>query len=1165
MVRFGRYLDCVFLFSFLLADLGCGSGGGSGSQPPPATPDFILGLTPSTVVVTAGSNAQFQVSLAAQNGFTGPAAVTVSGLPSGVTMSPASGFSVSAGNAQTVTLTAGASVSAQTTSLQVMATSGSLSHAGTLPLTVNAVPKPDFTLNLTPSSLNLLPGTQGSFKVSAQPSGGFADPVAVQITGLPANVTVSPAGQFLLAPSQSQTVSIGISSQASSGSYTLSVSGRSGLTSHSVSEGLSVTGEQSLPSRADFVRTDDSPGDIAYDKTHKRIYETNPVAGTVDVISSATYQILRRIPVGQPAGIDISPDDSTVFIGTQTEAVYAMDTASMSITARYLAPNIAPFTYPVLPQAPVAAPDGTALISILNAIVKWDPKTGQTTTVVANPPIGFGYGLAAPMGRSAGHSKVILSSYLSTSNVFVFDENTNTFSPPVQFNGFAYSVAANPTGTQFAVAWTDSQTLAQWITILDASLNTVATISGGASLRYSLDGSRLYLSAYYGNSVPEIGQMDTTTFNTVAMSPLYASSEGNRAPPLQVSIPLAVDETGRIFGTADHGVAIDDASDVRAFTGAEVYPIYDLFVEPDNGPIGQQKSAQILTQSYTTAPRVWFGPMRGGATAGGSYLSVSAPAISQPGPVNVRFEDADGVQAWIPQGYSYGPMLSPGPDIAAPSSGGLKVPLYGYGLGSNEINSNDWGADTSVTVSGVPATVQSAYSGPQLPGYPFPLWQVTIQLPQTSPGAGDIALKDDSGSTSLPGVYHSLNMATYAIDGTPNGMVYDSTRQQLYIAVGDHIDVFSSQSKSIASKIQIPTINNLKQLGGLAMTPDGKSLIAANWGDASVVVIDPDNPSSAKVVAVGIPPSQSPWGQGPTQLAATNTDLVFIGLGAAQNTIVASGAMRTKLQSAGTATLPEPTVWDLDLSAMSASPDAHVGPSMAPYMAATGDGSHVCFMGQYEPLAVYDSATSTFRGGGWMGTGASQCALNGSVVAANLGGSAGVDIANLNGQHVSSGSLVDYQRYGAATQPWSVAVDLTGALIYGLYNNNIVLFDAHTGEARENIYTPALDLFFDGSLALDATGQNIYAFTSGRLTTIQMDSLPLAVGSISTSGATWTITGTGFMSGTVASIDGEPVIAEMTDASHLTLQNAPALGGAHTLTLLNPDGHTYTYDAAYLR
>jgi hypothetical protein len=80
-----------------------------------------------------------------------------------------------------------------------------------------------------------------------------------------------------------------------------------------------------------------------------------------------------------------------------------------------------------------------------------------------------------------------------------------------------------------------------------------------------------------------------------------------------------------------------------------------------------------------------------------------------------------------------------------------------------------------------------------------------------------------------------------------------------------------------------------------------------------------------------------------------------------------------------------------------------------------------------------------------------------------------------------------------------------------------------------------------------------------------MDVLPLAVGSITASGSTWEIAGTGFSSGTMVSVDGSPLSVQFTDAQHLQLSNAPDLSTFHLVTLTNPDGHSYTYDAAYFR
>jgi hypothetical protein len=195
------------------------------------------------------------------------------------------------------------------------------------------------------------------------------------------------------------------------------------------------------------------------------------------------------------------------------------------------------------------------------------------------------------------------------------------------------------------------------------------------------------------------------------------------------------------------------------------------------------------------------------------------------------------------------------------------------------------------------------------------------------------------------------------------------------------------------------------------------------------------------------------------------------------------------------------------------------------------------------------------------------CAVNGSVVVEGAGGR--LTASDLQMRRFSYTSLLDYQSTDlsiAAQANHGAAVDPTGALLYLPYPGNIVLFDAHTGETRENIALPHLmfDLF-NGAIALDETGTQIFYTSSQGLTVLQMDTLPLAVGSVTSSGSTWTIAGTGFSSATLLTVDGTAVATQLVDGEHLQASSAPSLSAAHQITLSNPDGHTYTYDAAYFR
>jgi hypothetical protein len=106
------------------------------------TPDFSLAAAPASVTVLQGGSGTSSVTVTSLNGFNAAVALTASGLPSGVSASfapssvtpPAGG---SAGSTLTLNATAGASVGTFTVTLT--GTSGALSRATSLSLTVNAV------------------------------------------------------------------------------------------------------------------------------------------------------------------------------------------------------------------------------------------------------------------------------------------------------------------------------------------------------------------------------------------------------------------------------------------------------------------------------------------------------------------------------------------------------------------------------------------------------------------------------------------------------------------------------------------------------------------------------------------------------------------------------------------------------------------------------------------------------------------------------------------------------------------------------------------------------------------------------------------------------------------------------------------------------------------
>ena len=233
-----RTANSAFILCMGLSSLIACSNGPS-STPPPAE-NFSIALSPSAVTTGAGmSNSTFTASITGLNGFAGSAAVTLSGLPTGTTTSPACPFNVAAGSSQTVALSVPATASSSNYTVTATANSGSLTHTTALTLTVSAAP--DFSIALSPNAITTGPGTSNStFTASITGLNGFTGSAAVTLSGLPAGTTTSPASPFIIAAGSSQTVTLSVPGSASNGSYTVTATGGSGSLTHSTALTLTV-------------------------------------------------------------------------------------------------------------------------------------------------------------------------------------------------------------------------------------------------------------------------------------------------------------------------------------------------------------------------------------------------------------------------------------------------------------------------------------------------------------------------------------------------------------------------------------------------------------------------------------------------------------------------------------------------------------------------------------------------------------------------------------------------------------------------------------------------------------------------------------------------------------------------------------------------------------
>ena len=194
-----------------------------------ATPTFTLTAASSSLSVTGGSSGQIAVSTTPQGGFNSAIALSVSGLPSGVTASlSATTVSGSAAGSSTITLTAATTAKAGTYSIVVTAIGGGLTKTATVSLVLTAPPDA-FNLSLAQSALTVKTSASAQSNVTTANVGIFNSSINLSVTGLPTGVTASFSKPAIAAPGNGTvTFTIAAASTAKAGTYTLTVSANGG-------------------------------------------------------------------------------------------------------------------------------------------------------------------------------------------------------------------------------------------------------------------------------------------------------------------------------------------------------------------------------------------------------------------------------------------------------------------------------------------------------------------------------------------------------------------------------------------------------------------------------------------------------------------------------------------------------------------------------------------------------------------------------------------------------------------------------------------------------------------------------------------------------------------------------------------------------------------------
>jgi hypothetical protein len=316
--RISRSILSLFACSLLAVGLASCNNSGSSSNN-----EASLTLTPSTISLTAGAAGQQASLLLAAPAGAGAATITVSGLPTGVAMSPST-LSATPGAALPVMFTATSSATATTAMITFTTTVNGQSASMQASLAVQAATTtpttPDFTLSATPATVSLTAnGTPATVSLLATAQDGFSGNVQVTITGLPAGVTAQPSA-ITLTPGTAATLTLTAPSGTAAGSSTVTLTGTSGSLKHTASVAVSVTAPQ--PAEADFsLAVTPSSLSLTVGGAGQPVQLTatalNGFSGTASVALS-----------GLPAGVTANPASLSLTPGTpQSVTLTAGNTA----------------------------------------------------------------------------------------------------------------------------------------------------------------------------------------------------------------------------------------------------------------------------------------------------------------------------------------------------------------------------------------------------------------------------------------------------------------------------------------------------------------------------------------------------------------------------------------------------------------------------------------------------------------------------------------------------------------------------------------------------------------------------------------------------------------------------------------------------------------------
>jgi cellulose 1,4-beta-cellobiosidase len=481
------------------------------------------------VTVEQGTTATDSVTVSSINGFSGAVALSISGLPAGVTatFSPTS-VTGSAGTTLSFVATNTATVGAAT--VTITGTSGSITSSTTLTLTVSA--EPNFTISASPAAVSVPASTSGTASISIGYVGGLTGSVSLSASNLPSGVSANFSPNSVNGTG-SVSVSFFVQAGTAAGTTNVTITGTDGTISHSVTVALTIPGTAS-PS---FTI---APATSALTVTQgSSIADTITVAGAGGFAGSVMLAV-SGLPTGVTATFGTNPTTGSSVLTLTTGSAAATGTFTLTITGTsgaLTASSAVSLTISTIQTPSFTLAAASATLSVTEGSAITDTLTvmdaggfaGSVTLAASGLPSGVGAAFSANPTTGASVLTLTASSTATagTSNVIITGTSGTltattgialTVRPPVAAGfechvgytltsewpgGFGAAITINNTGTTALSNWTLTWTFANGQTISQL-WNGIETQSG-ANVSIANES--------YNGSIPSGGSYSGMGFN----------------------------------------------------------------------------------------------------------------------------------------------------------------------------------------------------------------------------------------------------------------------------------------------------------------------------------------------------------------------------------------------------------------------------------------------------------------------------------------------------------------------------------------------------------------------------------------------------------------------------------------------------------------------------